>query len=78
VEPLWSRERRAIDARESDFAGLDNARLADTDHQILSLSHFERFALWQLLLKHEMTAEQFRDLARHEHGLPATANSPRR
>ena len=54
---------------------LDNARLADANRQILSLSHFERFALWQLLLKDGMTAEQFRDLARHEHGIPVATQA---
>jgi hypothetical protein len=49
--------------------GLDAVRLADTEHQLLCLSHFERFALWQLLVKDGMTGEYFADLV-EQYGIP--------
>jgi hypothetical protein len=55
--------------QSSAFSTLDHARLADTRQQLLCLSHFERFAVWQLLLKGGLTGEQFADLV-EAYGIP--------
>lgn len=57
---------------------LDAARLADTEHQMLSLSHFERFALWQLLLKDGMIGEYFADLVMIQYGIPVGSVAAKR
>ena len=51
---------------------LDAARLADTEHQLLCLSHFERFAMWQLVLKDGMTGEYFAEVVK-QYGIPVAS-----
>jgi hypothetical protein len=45
---------------------------------MLSLSHFERFALWQLLLKDGMIGEYFADLVMIQYGIPVGSVAAKR
>lgn len=47
---------------KSEHASLDEKRLADTARQVVALTSFERFALWQLFLKDTMTGAQLYDI----------------
>jgi hypothetical protein len=56
-------------SEQGPVSNLEYARLADAKQQLLCLSHFERFALWQLILKGGLTGEQFADIAQ-AYGIP--------
>src|ERR1035437_9342682 len=64
VDPVTGKDQES-----PRLSNLDYARLADAKQQLLYLSHFERFALWQLILKGGLTGEQFADIAQ-AYGIP--------
>jgi hypothetical protein len=66
------------DQESPGLSNLDYARLADTKEQLLCLSHFERFALWQLLLKDGMIGEYFADLVMIQYGIPVGSVAAKR
>ena len=57
-----TRERPPKQEESHPISHMDSARLSETKQQLLCLSHFEYFALWQLLLKGGLTGQQFAEI----------------
>jgi hypothetical protein len=76
VSSSLARPQKAPDAQEEvrTVSDLDDAKFTGARDQILSLTPFELFALWQLLEMDGMTGEQFANLAR-QFGIPAATQS---